>query len=91
MVNQDNLGSVLAFITPGIIQLLVDNRGITSKAAAILLYNSRLYSLLEDEETKLWHLSYPVLYDMLKRTHNRKNHIPRRTIKIGQEDPKNAK
>lgn len=44
----------------------MNNRGITSEAAAILLYNSRLYSLLEDEETKLWHLSYPILYDMLE-------------------------
>jgi len=23
-------------------------------------------SLLEDEETMLWHLSYPILYDMLE-------------------------
>ncbi|MDR2854893.1 MAG: hypothetical protein LBV40_01890 [Methanomicrobiales archaeon] len=66
MVSQENLGSVLTFITPGIIQLLMNNRGITSETAAILLYNSRLYSLLEDEETKLWHLSYPILYDMLE-------------------------
>jgi hypothetical protein len=64
--NQDNIGVVLAFITPGIIQLLMDNRRITAEAASILLYNSRLYKLLEDEETKLWHLSYPILYDMLE-------------------------
>ena len=66
MVNQDNLGTVLALITPGIIQLLMDNRKITTEAASILLFNSRLYDLLEDEETKLWHLSYPILYDMLE-------------------------
>jgi len=66
MDNQDNMGIVLTFIAPGIIQLLLDNRGITSEAAAILLYNSRLYKLLEDEETKLWHLGYPILYDMLE-------------------------
>ena len=57
---------VLAFITPGIIQLLMNNRNITAEAASILLYNSRLYKLLETEETKLWHLSYPILYDMLE-------------------------
>ncbi|MDR0841996.1 MAG: hypothetical protein LBP68_01085 [Acidobacteriota bacterium] len=66
MVNQDNLNTVLAFITPGIIQLLMNNRKITAEAASILLYNSRLYRLLEDEETKLWHLSYTILYDMLE-------------------------
>ena len=63
-MSQDDLGVVLAFITPGIIQLLIDNRNITAEAAAILLYNSRLYKLLEEEKTKLWHLSYPILYDM---------------------------
>jgi len=66
MVNPENLNVALMFITPGIIQLLMDNRRITAEAASILLYNSRLYSLLEDEGTKLWHLSYPILYDMLE-------------------------
>ena len=66
MSNQENVGIVLTFITPGIIQLLMNNRHITAEAAAILLYNSRMYKLLEEEETKLWHLSYPILYDMLE-------------------------
>ncbi|MDR1922086.1 MAG: hypothetical protein LBS31_10170 [Candidatus Adiutrix sp.] len=66
MVNQEDLGVTLTFITPGIIQLLMDNRGITAEAASILLYNSRLYELLEEEKTKLWRLSYPILYDMLE-------------------------
>ena len=66
MINQENLNVVLTFITPGIIQLLMDNRRITAEAASILLYNSRLYRLLEEEDTKLWRLSYPILYDMLE-------------------------
>ena len=66
MVNQENLNVVLTFITPGIIQLLMNNREITAEAASMLLYNSKLYRLLEDEGTKLWHLSYPILYDMLE-------------------------
>jgi hypothetical protein len=44
----------------------MDKRQMTAEAASILLYNSRLYKLLEDEKTKLWHLSYPILYDMLE-------------------------
>ena len=66
MTNQENLNVVLTFITPGIIQLLMNNRNVTAEAASMLLYNSRLYRLLEDEETKLWRLSYPILYDMLE-------------------------
>ena len=66
MINQENLSVVLAFITPGLIQQLMHNRRLSAEAASILLYNSRLYSLLEDEKTKLWHLSYPILYEMLE-------------------------
>ena len=66
MIVQENLNVMLTFITPGIIQMLMNNRDITSEAASMLLYNSKLYRLLEEESTKLWHLSYPILYDMLE-------------------------
>ena len=64
-MNQDNLYAVIAIITPGIIQHLMEERGINEEAAADLLYNSHLYSKLEDEETKLWHLSPLTLFDLL--------------------------
>ena len=64
-MNQDNLYSIIAIITPGIIQHLMDDRGINEETAAELLYNSHLYSKLEDEETKLWHLSPLTLFDLL--------------------------
>ena len=64
-MNQDNLYSVIAIITPEIIQYLMDNRGINGETAAELLYNSHLYSKLEDEETKLWRLSPLTLFDLL--------------------------
>jgi len=66
MINQENLSVALTFITPGIIQLLMDNRLITAEAASILLYNSKLYKLLEDNRTKLYRLGFPILYDMLE-------------------------
>ena len=64
-MNQENLYSVIAIITPGIIQHLMDDRSIGEEEAAELLYNSYLYSKLEDEKTKLWHLSPLTLYDLL--------------------------
>ena len=65
-MNQENLYSVIAIITPGIIQYLMDSRDIAEETAAELLYNSRLYCKLEDEETKLWRLSPLTLYDLLE-------------------------
>lgn len=60
-----NISSVIAMITPGIINLLIENRALSLEEAAHVLYNSRLYTMLEDEKTKLWRLGYPMLYDLL--------------------------
>ena len=61
-----NISPVIALITPGVLRLLMDNRKLSLEDAAEVLYNSRLYSLLEDEETKIWRFSYPLLYDLLE-------------------------
>ena len=60
-----SISPVIAMITPGIINLLMENRGLTLEEASETLYNSKLYKALEDEETKVWRLSYPLLYDLL--------------------------
>ena len=61
-----NISPVIAMITPGIINLLMENRGLSLNEASGLLYNSRLYAALEDEKTKVWRLGYPLLYDLLE-------------------------
>jgi len=65
MVTQANLHALLGTITAPIIQRIMDDRGFGAKAAADLLYESRLYEVLEIEEAKLWHLSPFMLYDLL--------------------------
>ena len=64
-MNKKNISSIIAIITPGIIRLLIENRKISLEDASYILYNSELYKTLEDEETKLWRLGYPLLYDLL--------------------------
>jgi hypothetical protein len=65
MNNSKSISPVIAMITPGIISLLMENNGVRLEEAADMLYNSELYKALEDEETKVWRLSYPLLYDLL--------------------------
>ena len=60
-----NISPIIAMITPGILSLLMDNRELSLEEASDILYNSHLYSKLEDERTKLWRLGYPLLYDLL--------------------------
>jgi hypothetical protein len=61
-----NISPVIAFITPGILSLLMENRRLKLEEASDILYNSLLYKTLEDEETKVWRLGYPLLYDLLE-------------------------
>ena len=63
-MNKD-IAPVLAMITPGILELLMEHRGLGLEEAAATLYNSELYKALEDESTKVWRLSYPLLFDLL--------------------------
>jgi len=61
-----SISPVIAMITPGILNLLMQNKGLDIEEASDILYNSELYRTLEDEETKLWRLGYPLLYDLLE-------------------------
>jgi len=63
---EKSISPVIAMITPGIMTLLVENRHLSLKEAADVLYHSELYKALEDEKTKVWRLGYPLLYDLLE-------------------------
>ena len=59
------MSSLLMMLDEQIIGILIKKSGIDYVSAASLLYNSELYSKLEDEGTKLWHFSAETLYSML--------------------------
>ena len=56
--------AMLVLIVPQVIGLIVKNDGLDEVTAARLFYASRVYSLLEQEETKLWNLSPLTLFNM---------------------------
>jgi hypothetical protein len=64
-MSDEKLTAMLELIVPQIIQLIMDNRRLSNKEAADLLYNSELYEMIEKEKSKLWHLSAPTLYSLL--------------------------
>ena len=61
----ESISPVIAMITPGIINLLMKERELSLDEASEVLYHSQLYRSLEDEQTKMWRLGYPLLYDLL--------------------------
>jgi len=62
----EKLSALLTIMNPSIIQLIIENRNITSIDATNIFYSSDLYAMLENEESKLWHLSPVTLYELLK-------------------------
>jgi len=65
-MDQTKLPSFLAIIIPRILSLLMERENITEQDAIRILYNSILYERLEQEETKLWHLSAQTLTSLLE-------------------------
>ena len=53
-------------IVPQIISLIMTEYAINGEKAAEMLYSSLLFTALEDEQTKLWHLSAQALFEMFQ-------------------------
>ena len=58
--------SMLILIVPAVVKLIVDNNPIDEIEASDKFYNSMVYAKLEQEDTKLWHLSPLTLYNMFE-------------------------
>jgi len=65
-MNQVQLPSFLAVIVPRIVSQLAEAKNISGQSAIKILYNSKLYEALEQEDTKLWHLSVEALISLLE-------------------------
>ena len=72
-MEQKKFEAMLVLIVPKIIDLVVQNYALDEVTASKMFYESEVYSLLEEEETKLWQLSPLTLFNMYdeeKRTDN---------------------
>ena len=63
-MSSDQFGAVMGIIVSQIVQLITENYSIDEVTASNELYNSEMYSILENEETKLWHFSPLTLFNM---------------------------
>ena len=62
----NELKAMLELIVPRLIKAIMENMSLTESKALTMLYSSKLYEQLDREETKLWHLSVPTLFEMFK-------------------------
>lgn len=56
--------AMLVLIVPEVVGLIVQEHGLNEVTATRAFYESKVYSLLEQEDTKLWHLSPLALFNM---------------------------
>jgi len=63
-MDEKRFSSQLFLIAPQIIALIVEKKHLDEEKATEMFYTSELYSQLEDEQTKLWHLSPLALFEM---------------------------
>ena len=57
--------SMFPFKIEDLISLIIEKKQISFDEALEYLYGSKLYIVLQSEETKLWHLSSEKLFDMM--------------------------
>lgn len=73
MMDEKKFEAILTLIVPNIVNLIIENYLYDKVTAYKDFYASKVYSLLEQENTKLWHFSPLTLFNMFeeeKRTGN---------------------
>ena len=63
-MSEKGIKGMLELMVPRLLRMIMEKQSLTEKEALTRLYASELYRQLEREETKLWHLSIPTLYEM---------------------------
>ena len=63
-MSEKGIKGMLELIVPRLLRMIMEKQSLTEKEALTQLYASDLYRQLQREETKLWHLSIPTLYEM---------------------------
>ena len=63
-MEQKEFEAVLVLLVPRIVSLIAEKHACDELTATRSFYGSKLYSLLEIGETKLWHLSAHALFEL---------------------------
>lgn len=65
-MGQEQFNAMLPVISADIVKMIAEKRHIAEKDAIKLLYTSKLYAALEQEDTKVWQYSTPMIYSLLE-------------------------
>lgn len=63
-MEQKKFEALLVLIIPEVVRLIIEKYKCDEVTAAREFYGSKVYSLLEQEDTKMWHFSPLTLFNM---------------------------
>lgn len=65
-MNPSQFAAIMPYISADLVGMIAEKENISENAAITKSYNSELYAILEQEDTKVWHYSTHMLYSLLK-------------------------
>lgn len=65
-MNPSQFAAIMPYISADLVGMIAEKENISENAAITKLYNSELYAILEQKDTKVWHYSTHMLYSLLK-------------------------
>ena len=63
-MGQEQFIAMMPYITDDLAAMIAQKQNLSETDAVTKLYNSQLYALLEQEETKIWQYSTDMLYSL---------------------------
>ena len=63
-MGEEKFGAVMGVLVEQIVHLITENYAYDEMIASNEFYNSKVYALLEQEDTTLWHFSPLTLFNM---------------------------
>ncbi len=63
-MNEERFSVIMTLLVPQVIDLITENSACDELTATKAFYQSKVYSVLEQEDTKLWHFSPLTLFSM---------------------------
>ena len=72
-MNKEKFEVLLPIFITDLIKKSIEQKNILQDEAISLLYNSKLYDLLNDEESKVWHYSTDKLFQLFEEELNTGN------------------
>lgn len=75
-MDKDKFSTLMAVMTPDIINKIMEKYGLDENKAMALFHKSEVYKALENEDTKVWQYSSEMIVELFDREMNGKLEFP---------------